>query len=97
MPDTFQFLLPSSRVEDLDADRDKNYIIESLMRGSSLEAWRWMNSVYKNSDIIDVLKTSTNLRKKDVVLWSNFYNVPEGEIACLQTTSRSGLKSSWAY
>jgi len=97
VPDSYQFLFPSSPVDALEIQRDKTYIIETLLKNSSLDAWQWMSRVYTKNDIIAVLKIATNLRKKDVLLWSNLYNVPESEIACLQTTFRSGHKSSWVF
>lgn len=97
VPRTFQFLFPSSPIDALEIQRDKTYIIETFLKNASLDAWQWMTRVYTKNDIVTVLKIATNVRKKDVMLWSNLYNVPESEIACLQPTFRSGLKSSWAY
>ena len=96
-PKSFQYLFPSSEIADLEVQRDKTYIIETLLKNASLSAWQWMLQVYAKNEIIEVLKSGTNLRKKDVALWSNFYKVPESEIACLQPTYHSGLKSSWIY
>lgn len=93
----FQFLLPSSRVESLEVERDKAYIIENLLKKATLEAWRWLFQSYSTQDLIEVVKNSTNLSKRDVMLWSLMFDIPQKEIKCLQTKSRAGLNSSWAY
>ncbi|PIR60423.1 MAG: hypothetical protein COU67_02215 [Candidatus Pacebacteria bacterium CG10_big_fil_rev_8_21_14_0_10_44_54] len=97
LPKSYQHLFPSSSITDLRIQRDKTYIIETLLKNATLEAWQWMTKTYPKSDIIAVLKSATNLKKKDVQIWSIFYKVPISELACLQPTFRSGLKSSWAY
>ena len=97
LPKSFQSLFPSALISDLEVQQDKTYIIETLLKNASLEAWQWMAQTYSKNEIIAVLKSATNLRKKDVEIWSTFYKVPKSELACLQPTFRSGLKSSWAY
>ncbi|NCN82398.1 MAG: hypothetical protein GW947_00360 [Candidatus Pacebacteria bacterium] len=97
LPKSYQYLFPSSSTTELDVQRDKTYIIETLLKNASLEAWQWMTKTYSKNDITSVLKSATNLKKKDTEIWSIFYKVPKSELACLQPTFRSGLKSSWAY
>ncbi len=97
VPQNFQFLLPSSRVSNLDVQKDKTYIIENFLKNSTLEAWKWLLQNYSKNEITEVIKSSKNLRKKDVLIWSLMYNIPTKEILCLRTKSPAGLNSSWAY
>lgn len=97
VPKQFQFLFPSSSVERLSVERDSFYIIETLLRNATLEAWQWMLRMYLAQDIMHVIRTSSNLRPKDVMLWSSYFDIPLSEISCIQTTSHHGLKNSWAY
>lgn len=97
VPSDYQFLLPSSPIENLDSQRDREYIISSLLKNATLSAWRWLFSTYTHEEIISVLKTTKTLRKKDVMIWSAYLDINPEEIACLQTKSQSGLKSSWTY
>lgn len=97
VPSHFQFLFPSSPIENLTAEADKDYIIETLLRTATLEAWQWMYQQYSAEEIASVIKNSRNLRKKDVMLWSHVLSISPEEILCLQTSSQPGLKKSWAY
>lgn len=97
VPLKFQFLLPSSQVQALDTDRDKTYIIENLLRRATLDAWKWLFKNYSQNDVVETVIISTSLSKRDVMLWSVLYDIPQKDIACLQTKSRAGLSSSWAY
>lgn len=97
VPQKFQFLLPSSRVQSLDVKRDKVYIIENLLKRATLDAWRWLFQSYSTQDLIEVVKNSINLSKRDVMLWSLMFDIPQKEIKCLQTKSRAGLNSSWQH
>jgi len=97
IPQEFQPLFPSSPVSQLDAQRDKFYIIESLLRHATLSAWQWLVHQYSAEDIRQVLRVAKNLRKKDVMIWSLYLHIPLSQIACIQKKSPPGFKSSWAY
>ncbi|MEP7166571.1 MAG: hypothetical protein ABI758_01170 [Candidatus Woesebacteria bacterium] len=96
-PQDFQFLFPSSPVQDLLAERDKTYIISTLFRNATLPAWQWLVQTYSKEEMSTVLKTTKTLRKKDVMIWASYLHIPTTEIVCLQTKSQTGLKSSWTY
>lgn len=97
VPNSYQFLFPSTQVSSLDSIVDKTYIIESLLRNATLVAWHWLLQNYTKEEIAKVVKTSTGLSKKDVRIWSILLNISPRDIACLQTKSRAGLNSSWVY
>ncbi|MBU1966974.1 hypothetical protein KJ707_02355 [Patescibacteria group bacterium] len=97
VPQKFQPLLPSSEVKNLDAGRDKKYIISSFLKNATLDAWRWMLEVYQQQDIIEVVKTSAQLKEKDVNFWTGYFHISRKEVRCLQLKSQRTPKSSWAY
>lgn len=97
VPEAFQPLLPSSLISNLSASNDKFYIIESLLKNATLQAWQWMFKQYSASEIVAVLKQSKLLKKKDIVLWANYFKIPYSQFVCLQTKSQAGLKNSWVY
>ena len=97
VPSSYQFLFPSSQVSTLDSTVDKIYIVESLLRNATLEAWQWLLQNYTKEEVATVVKTSTSLSKKDVRFWSILLTISPKDIACLQTKSQAGLNSSWAY
>lgn len=97
VPSQFQPLLPSSDVKNLSSERDKKYIITNFLKNATLEAWRWMLMVYQEQDIIQVVKTSRQLKEKDVNFWIKLFSLPRKEVRCLQTKSQLMLKNSWEY
>jgi len=92
-----QPLFPSSNIQDLDNQRDKGYIIQTLLKNSTLDGWKWMLETYTNEDISEVLKTSRQLTPKETYFWSYFLNIPESEILCLNKDLQKTPKTSWAY
>src|SRR4030067_1709089 len=97
VPQDFQAFLPSSPVSNLDPQRDKWYILESLLKNASLEAWQWMLKTYRDEDIIHMVKTSRILIPKDVMIWCHYFHIPSSEVKCLQPKSPSTPRSSWPY
>jgi hypothetical protein len=97
VPTAFQALFPSSPVENLEPERDRVYIIETLLKNASLKAWRWMLTNYSSAEISSVIKRAKSLKKRDVLLWSYLLQISQKEILCLQTKFPAGLNSSWVY
>ncbi|MFZ2202245.1 MAG: hypothetical protein WAV56_02500 [Microgenomates group bacterium] len=95
LPEEFQPLFPSSEIKNLQAQRDKRYIIQELLKNSTLNAWKWMFDTYPSQDVIDTIKNSKSLTKKDVSLWSNYFDIPKNQIRCLQTKSQDTPKTYW--
>lgn len=97
IPQDFQAFLPSYQVSELQIDRDKNYIIESLLRNSDLTGWRWLFDTYSKDDLVKVVMQSKNLREKDIRIWMKVFNIKSEDVACLQTKSHPTHSSSWHY
>ena len=97
VPNHFQFLFPSSQVNQLETARDKTYIIDTLLKNATMPAWKWMMQTYSSQEISSVIKITKTLKKKDVMIWSSYLDIPPESILCLQTKFPAGLKSSWAY
>ena len=97
VPRQFQPFFASSPVENLDCGRDKLFIIESLLKQASMEAWVWMWQEFDALDISQVIVNSSRLGKRDVLVWAKVLQIPEESIACLRTSSLPTFKSSWSY
>lgn len=97
LPKSFQALLPSSNIENLDKERDKNYIIESFLGNATFDAWLWMLKNYDKNDIESVVKQSRTLKARDVNIWKLFFNIPKEEIKCLQKNFQNTQNTHWEY
>ena len=97
VPPKFQVLFPSSDVLNLNVERDKAYIIQTLLKNSTLDGWKWMVTTYSKEDIASVLKISKVLTPRETYFWSYFLHVPQHEILCLNKDLQKTPKTSWAY
>jgi hypothetical protein len=97
VPKSLQPFFASAPIENLDVNRDKMHIIQSLVKKSNLFGWQWMTKTYTENDIRQVISTSKQLRPKDAVFWSHYLSIPEREIACLQTKFQKTPEKSWKY
>ncbi|EKD99516.1 MAG: hypothetical protein ACD_22C00238G0007 [uncultured bacterium] len=93
----FQALFPSSDIQNLDATKDKKYIIYTLIKNSTLDGWKWMLDEYKREDIAEVIKLSKDLKPREVYFWSYFLGIPKSEIICLNKDLPKTPKTSWEY
>ncbi len=97
LPAELLSLFPSSNIYSLDVKQDKNYIIQTLLKNSTLAGWKWMLKAYTSEDIHTVLKTSKLLTPRETYFWSYFLDIPQNEILCLTKGSHKTPKTSWAY
>ncbi len=97
VPHELQVLFPSSDIQKLNVDEDKNYIIQTLLKNSTLAGWKWMTHTYSNEDIAFVLRTSKILTPRETYFWSYYLAVPQDEILCLNKDLQKTQRTSWVY
>jgi hypothetical protein len=95
IPIEFQALFPSIDIHNLDPQKDKYFILQSLLHFSTGEAWKWMLKTYSQSEISEVIKTSTLLSPRDVYYWAYKFNLPKEEIKCLQINLQPQSQVFW--
>ena len=76
-------------------NKDKYFVLESLLHSATGEAWRWMLHNYTKQDLIEVIKTSSTITPRDVYYWMYKFNLPKEEIKCLQTNSQTQSQAYW--
>ena len=73
VPKKMQWLFWSCDVEDLDLEKDKEYIVIQLLNYGTWEDLKWLFTVYSEKEIKNVIKNpSRGLWFKDVL---NFWNL----------------------
>lgn len=78
----------------IDVDSKSAYIISRVLQWGRAEDLRWLKQVYGEEALRVVVKRSRELSPKHGTFYSLIYNIPRGEIACLQTgfhQTRSGV------
>lgn len=69
--------------ECLDIGRHRKFIIERLLKFGTPKEICWLLSTYSDSDIIEVVKASSNLDGKTANFWAIHFSIPQEEIKCL--------------
>ena len=95
VPADFQALFPSIQVDQLDSQKDKYFILQSLLHTATGPAWDWMQKTYTKEDISEVILTSKSLAPRDVYYWANKFNLPLEQIKCLQKNSPEQSQVFW--
>lgn len=73
-------------VKTLDEKLNWHQVIERILEYGDIEANRWVYRTYKSNQIATVVKSSRQLSKRTAALWKNLLGIPEGEVACLNTS-----------
>ena len=81
--------------KNLDAQKNKSYIIERVLEYGDTDAVRWMKNIYPVLQIIEVLKRSRALSQKSAHFWALFFEVPESEILCFSKQFRMRSRAIW--
>ncbi len=97
IPEKLKMLFPSSNFQNLDTEKDKNYIIQTLTKNSTLEGWKWMLRNYSSEEIANTIKKSRILTPKETWFWCYYLNIPQEEVLCLNKDLQKMPKTSWAY
>jgi hypothetical protein len=87
LPAALRPLFWDANIEALDTKRHKTYIIERLLEFGDEGAYRWLFGTYTSREISAVVKNSRRLSRPTAIMMANFYNLPEGEVRCLQKPS----------
>lgn len=96
-PSELQVLFPSTNIQELDVNRDKGYIIQTLLKNSTLDGWKWMLQTYSSTEIAAILKDSKILKPRESYFWSYFLDIPQNEILCLNKDLHKTPNTSWVY
>ncbi len=97
VPQELQALFPSTQIQNLDAQKDKNYIIQTLLKNSTLDGWKWMIKEYSSADIAETVKNSRVLTPKETHFWCYYLGIPQKEVLCLNKDLQKMPRTSWAY
>ena len=85
VPERFRVLFWDAKLESLDTEKHRKYIIERLLEYGDEDAYCWMFANYTDEEITEVVRTSRRISPKTAVMMANFYNVPWEEIVCLRS------------
>lgn len=73
-----------TRIEEIDANRDKWFIIERIINYGDLEALDWMFSNFSFAEISDNLQSNYNISHTAIKLWAGVFNLNPTTCKCTQ-------------
>ena len=97
LPEFLKGYFWDTKFEDLDAEEDKDFIVNRLLDKGNLSATKWVCMHYSPELIRKVLKTRRDFSLKNASFWSLLYQVPLSEVKCFQEPYRTMRKTLWPY
>jgi len=79
---------------DLNLKEHQKYIVQTLLQKGDETAISWLFSQVSNIEIKKLLP-KLKLDKKSAIFWSNYFEVSQEKILCLQTPYLQALPNSW--
>lgn len=83
--------------KELDADKNREYIIRRVLEYGDTEAVQWMLQTFDSRTIKNVLLREKGLSPLSANYWSLILSVPKNKILCLQKQSQNRLQKTWHY
>ena len=83
-PQELNVLFWDTNPENLDYKKHKKYIVERILEYGDLSADRWLNSIYSEKDIVEIVKTSKRISLKTANFYTVKYNLKKEDIECFK-------------
>lgn len=83
-PNLHQFFWDTN-VSQLNPNSHKKYIAERLLTLGNTDSWQWLGQNYERQELVDILKNSRQLSKKDSAFYSLIFKIPSKEMRCNQS------------
>lgn len=64
----------------LDYLKHPKYVAERLLAMGDLDSWQWLGRNYSQAELIEIIKSSRQLSKKDANFYSLIFNLPKKEL-----------------
>lgn len=68
-------------LDDIDPEKNKEFIIERVLNKGDLEDFRWITEKYNKSDISNVIKNKGyRLDRKSMNFWCMYFNINSSDV-----------------
>ena len=71
-------------IEKIDLKKDREFIIERILKYGLPEQVNWLLDNYTEKLIVEVIKKSKNIDKKTANYWAIHFQIPKKNILCLK-------------
>jgi len=87
IPSALYPILWDINIESVDINQHKTFIIERILNYGDEDCYRWMFITCTEKEITKVVRNSRRISRKTATMMANYYNIPKGEIRCLNQAS----------
>jgi hypothetical protein len=70
-------------ISTCDKEKNKQFIIERILKYGRCDAIHWLWENYTDKEIIEVVKSSKRIDRKTANYWAIHYHIPTEEVLCL--------------
>ena len=77
-------------VESFDPQAYPRYAIERVLEYGDEEDVAWMRRIFREEQIVDVVRTDRHLTPLSANFWALHFGVPAGEVASLRASAPAG-------
>lgn len=81
----------------IDFKKDYLYVINRLLDKGDLSCAKWVINNYSESKIIETFKIKRDFSPKTGTFWSNYLNIPQEAVVCLNPSYRMMRKQLWPF
>ena len=85
------------RFEQLDANKNQEFIINRVLNLGDQPALRWLMNQYQPPVLKRLIQASRQLSPKSANFWAIYFNIPKTKIKCLQPRYLKQRSEAWPY
>ena len=82
---------------ELDVMQYSRYVIERLLDYGDIPELRWLFARFSREEIVYVLKRSRRFSRRRASSWASYFDIPHGEIKCLNMFYLNQPDATWLY
>ena len=84
-------------VDELDLQKNPEYIIGRILEYGDIEAVRWMFQTFDRKLITKLFSNKKSFSRITANFWKIFFDLSEKDISCLRKPYQKNQKTHWPY
>jgi hypothetical protein len=97
LPSSFYKFFWDTDAKKVNPSKHPYYVINRLLDKGDLKAVKWVRKNFSQEVIVATLKKKRDFSPWTAVFWSRFYNIPRGEMVCLEPHYLAMRRQHWPY
>jgi hypothetical protein len=97
LPDFAKKYFWETDFNELDSEKNPEYIIGRILEYGDIEAARWMLEVFDRNLIRGLLSKKRGFSRVSANFWRIFFDLNEKDVLCLRKSYSKNQKTHWPY